>query len=158
MQSLATLAYDGRRGKFFEQQLMAALQIIQAGNVAPENMTGSWAGAMGHTQWMPEVWLNVGFDYDGDGRVSPFGRPDDALGSSARYLVNCGKYRRGEHWGYEVRGATSGSGSKTYAQWAAAGVTRADGQPYAGQIKTPCWKRRWKLELPHHLRRRPDSH
>ena len=51
---------------------------------------------------MPEVWLNVGIDYDGDGRVSPFGKPDDALGSSARYLVNRGKYRRGEHWGYEV--------------------------------------------------------
>ena len=66
-------------------------------------MVGSWAGAMGHTQWMPEVWLNVGFDYDGDGKVNPFGKPDDALGSSARYLVNRGKYRRGEHWGYEVR-------------------------------------------------------
>ena len=94
-------------------------------------MRGSWAGAMGHTQWMPEVWLNVGFDYDGDGRVSPFGRPDDALGSSARYLVNRGKYRRGEHWGYEVKGATaSKSGSQSYAKWAASGVTRADGQPF----------------------------
>ena len=94
-------------------------------------MRGSWAGAMGHTQWMPEVWLNVGFDYDGDGRVSPFGRPDDALGSSARFLVNRGKYRRGEHWGYEVKGAAgSGGGNKSYAQWAAAGVTRADGQPF----------------------------
>ena len=72
-------------------------------------MRGSWAGAMGHTQWMPEVWLNVGIDYDSDGRVSPFGKPDDALGSTARYLVNRGKYHRGEHWGYEVRapGASS---------------------------------------------------
>ncbi len=86
---------------------------------------------MGHTQWMPEVWLNVGMDYDGDGRVSPFGKPDDALGSSARYLVNRGKYHRGEHWGYEVRapGAAS-SGSRTYAAWANAGVQRADGQPF----------------------------
>ena len=58
---------------------------------------------MGHTQWMPEVWLNVGIDYDHDGRVSPFGRPDDALGSTARFLVDRGKYHRGEHWGYEVR-------------------------------------------------------
>ena len=65
-------------------------------------MHGSWAGAMGHTQWMPEVWLNVGIDYDGDGKISPFGKPDDALGSTAKYLVNRGKYRAGEHWGYEV--------------------------------------------------------
>src|SRR5919198_6716794 len=87
---------------------------------------------MGHTQWMPEVWLNVGMDYDKDGRVSPFGKPDDALGSSARFLLNRGKYHRGEHWGYEVR--TSGgaaSGSRTYAAWASAGVTRADGKPFA---------------------------
>ena len=49
---------------------------------------------MGHTQWMPEVWLNVGIDYDGDGKMSPFGKPDDALGSTAKYLVNRGKYRR----------------------------------------------------------------
>ncbi len=94
-------------------------------------MRGSWAGAMGHTQWMPEVWLNVGIDYDGDGKVSPFGKPDDALGSTAKYLVNRGKYHRGEHWGYEVRASGGGdSGSRTYAAWASAGVTRADGQPF----------------------------
>ena len=78
-------------------------------------MRGSWAGAMGHTQWMPEVWLNMGMDYDRDGKVSPFGRPDDALASTARYLVQRGKYRRGEHWGYEVRvpkGAKSGNASR----------------------------------------------
>ena len=86
-------------------------------------MRGSWAGAMGHTQWMPEVWLNVGMDYDHDGRVSPFGKPDDALGSTARYLVNRGKYHRGEHWGYEVRApAARRSGSRSYAAWASAGV------------------------------------
>jgi membrane-bound lytic murein transglycosylase B len=99
-------------------------------------MRGSWAGAMGHTQWMPEVWLNVGMDYDGDGRVSPFGKPDDALGSTARFLVNRGKYHRGEHWGYEVRApGVPSSGSRTYAAWASAGVSRADGnafpQPHA---------------------------
>src|SRR5438270_323770 len=78
-------------------------RAIERGWGTPAEMNGSWAGAMGHTQWMPEVWLNVGMDYDHDGRVSPFGKPDDALGSTARYLVNRGKYRRGEHWGYEVR-------------------------------------------------------
>src|SRR5438046_3607329 len=96
-------------------------------------MVGSWAGAMGHTQWMPEVWLNVGMDYDRDGRVSPFGKPDDALGSTARYLVNRGKYRRGEHWGYEVRvpaGMSGSDASKSYDAWQKAGVVRADGQPF----------------------------
>ena len=88
---------------------------------------------MGHTQWMPEVWLTVGLDYDGDGRVSPFGPPDDALGSSARYLVRRGQYRRGEHWGYEVRlpaGFRAGSASQNYAAWKQAGIVRADGEPF----------------------------
>src|SRR3981189_483196 len=80
---------------------------------------------------MPEVWLNVGMDYDRDGRVSPFGKPDDALGSSARFLVNRGKYHRGEHWGYEVRApGAAPSGNRTYAAWSSAGVSRADGQPF----------------------------
>lgn len=130
--SLAALAWnEPRRKAYWETELINALRIVDKHWSTPEEMRGSWAGAMGHTQWMPEVWLNVGFDYDGDGRVSPFGRPDDALGSSARYLVNRGKYRRGEHWGYEVKGATaSKSGSQSYAKWAASGVTRADGQPF----------------------------
>ena len=94
-------------------------------------MRGSWAGAMGHTQWMPEVWLNVGIDYDHDGRVNPFGKPDDALGSTARYLVQRGKYRRDEHWGYEVRAPRGASeASRSYAAWQKAGVTRADGEPF----------------------------
>jgi membrane-bound lytic murein transglycosylase B len=107
--------------------------IIQRGWGTPVEMNGSWAGAMGHTQSMPEVWLNVGMDYDRDGRVSPFGKPDDALGSTARYLVNRGKYRRGEHWGYEVRvpaGMSGGDASKSYDAWQKAGVVRADGQPF----------------------------
>ena len=102
--SLAALAWnEPRRRAYWETELINALRIVDEGWGTPDEMRGSWAGAMGHTQWMPEVWLNVGIDYDRDGRVSPFGKPDDALGSSARYLVNRGKYRRGEHWGYEVR-------------------------------------------------------
>jgi lytic murein transglycosylase len=130
--SLAALAWnEPRRRSYWETELLNALRIVDKGWSTPEEMRGSWAGAMGHTQWMPEVWLNIGIDYDGDGRVSPFGRPDDALGSSARYLVKRGKYRRGEHWGYEVRGATAAkSGNQSYARWAAAGVMRADGQPF----------------------------
>ena len=102
--SLAALAWnEPRRKAYWETELINALKIVDRGWCTPEEMRGSWAGAMGHTQWMPEVWLNVGIDYDHDGRVSPFGKPDDALGSTAKYLVDRGKYHRGEHWGYEVR-------------------------------------------------------
>ena len=132
--ALAALAWrDPRRGRYWEQQLLDALVIIQRGWATPEEMKGSWAGAMGHTQWMPEVWLHRGFDYDGDGRVSPFGHPDDALGSTARYLVQHGKYRRGEPWGYEVRlpaGFESGHASQSYAAWQKVGVVRADGEAF----------------------------
>jgi lytic murein transglycosylase len=131
--SLAALAWgEPRRRDYWERELINALRIVQKGWSAPADMVGSWAGAMGHTQWMPEVWLNVGIDYDGDGRVMPFGRPDDALGSTARYLVQRGKYRRNEHWGYEVRVAGRGGGeaARSYAAWQALGVTRADGKPF----------------------------
>src|SRR5207253_6930177 len=130
--SLAALAWnEPRRRAYWETELINALKIVDRGWSTPEEMRGSWAGAMGHTQWMPEVWLNVGMDYDKDGRVSPFGKPDDALGSTARYLVNRGKYHRGEHWGFEVRapGGAAG-GHRSYAAWGSAGVTRADGQPF----------------------------
>jgi len=130
--SLAALAWnEPRRRPYWETELINALKIVDRGWSTPDEMRGSWAGAMGHTQWMPEVWLNVGFDYDGDGRVSPFGRPDDALGSSARFLVNRGKYHRGEHWGYEVQGPGGpASGSRTYLAWSRSGVSRVDGQPF----------------------------
>src|SRR5947209_5782515 len=130
--ALAALAWgEPRRRAYWETELINALRIIEKGWSNPKEMVGSWAGAMGHTQWMPEVWLNMGFDYDGDGRVSPFGKPDDALGSSARYLVNRGKYRRGEHWGYEVRanGGASG-GSRSYESWGQSGVVPAAGEPF----------------------------
>ena len=92
--ALAALAWgEPRRRAYWEQELLNALVIIERGWSTPEEMRGSWAGAMGHTQWMPEVWLNTGLDYDGDGRVSPFGKPDDALAGTAQYLVKRGKYR-----------------------------------------------------------------
>jgi membrane-bound lytic murein transglycosylase B len=142
--ALAALAWnEPRRRAYWESELINALRIVDRGWSTPEEMRGSWAGAMGHTQWMPEVWLNVGIDYDHDGRVSPFGRPDDALGSTARYLVNRGKYHRGEHWGYEVRAnGASPHGNRSYAAWASAGVARADGAPFSqpsasAQLWTP---------------------
>jgi membrane-bound lytic murein transglycosylase B len=131
--SLAALAWgEPRRRAYWETELINAMRIVQKGWATPAEMVGSWAGAMGHSQWMPEVWLNVGLDYDGDGRVNPLDKPDDALGSSAKYLVNRGKYRRGEHWGYEVRAGGKGTDetSRTYGAWQGMGVARADGQPF----------------------------
>jgi membrane-bound lytic murein transglycosylase B len=131
--ALAALAWgDPRRRSYWEQELLNALVIIDRGWSSPEEMRGSWAGAMGHTQWMPEVWLNVGVDYDKDGRISPFGKPDDALAGTAQYLVKRGKYRAGEHWGYEVRasGRAGEGASRSYDAWQKAGVTRADGKPF----------------------------
>ncbi len=130
--SLAALAWnEPRRKAYWESELINALKIVDRGWSTPEEMVGSWAGAMGHSQWMPEVWLNVGIDYDGDGRISPFGKPDDALGSTAKFLVDRGHYHRGEHWGYEVRapGKAKG-GSRSYAAWTSAGIARADGQAF----------------------------
>jgi membrane-bound lytic murein transglycosylase B len=138
--ALAALAFgEPRRRAYWEQELINALVIVERGWGSPADMNGSWAGAMGHTQWMPEVWLNVGMDYDGDGRVSPFGPPDDALGSTARYLVQRGKYRRGEHWGYEVRlpaGFSSDDKPRSYGDWQKAGVSLVDGHAFARPAAT----------------------
>ena len=130
--SLATLAWaEPRRRDYWETELINALTIVQRGWSTPAEMSGSWAGAMGHTQWMPEVWLNLGIDYDHDGKISPYGAPDDALATTARYFIERGNYRRGEHWGYEVRMPPKmKGGSRTYAAWQAAGVTRADGEAF----------------------------
>jgi lytic murein transglycosylase len=132
--SLATLAWaEPRRRAYWESELINALTIVQRGWGTPSEMVGSWAGAMGHTQWMPEVWLHLGTDYNHDGRISPYGPPDDALASTARYFVERGNYRRGEHWGHEVRMPPKlrGKGQRSYAAWQSLGVTRADGKPFA---------------------------
>jgi lytic murein transglycosylase len=133
--ALAALAWgEPRRRSYWEQELLNALIIIERGWAQPDDMIGSWAGAMGHTQWMPEVWLSMGVDFNGDGRISPFGAPDDALAGTAHYLQNRGHYRRGESWGYEVRlpaGVTSGLvGGRAISTWRKLGVTRADGQAF----------------------------
>ena len=89
--TLATLAYDGRRGRFFEQQLIAALRILQNGDVAPRNMTGSWAGAMGHTQFIPTSYEAYAVDFTGDGRRDIWADdPTDALASTAAYFRRFG--------------------------------------------------------------------
>ncbi|MEM8731431.1 MAG: lytic murein transglycosylase [Pseudomonadota bacterium] len=101
--SMATLAFDGRRGAFFESQLIAVLRILQAGDTTPDRMTGSWAGAMGHTQFMPTSYLDYAVDFDGDGRRDIWSDdPTDALASTAAYLKAFG-WVSGQPWGVEVR-------------------------------------------------------
>jgi lytic murein transglycosylase len=98
--SLATLAYDGRRGAFFEAELIAALRIVAGGHV--DRFTGSWAGASGHTQFMPSSWEKFAVDFDGDGKRNLWGEdPADALASTANYLASWG-WTRGQPWGVEV--------------------------------------------------------
>jgi membrane-bound lytic murein transglycosylase B len=135
--ALAALAYgEPRRRKYWEQELINSLLIVDRGWAEPSGMIGSWAGAMGHTQWMPEVWLKVGVDYDRDGRTTPFGKPDDAFAGTARYLLERGKYQRGEAWGYEVKipaghkRLADNRTKRSYEKWHGLGVTRADGKPF----------------------------
>src|SRR5713226_4112291 len=136
--ALAALAWgEPRRRSYWEAELLNALVIIERGWGEPKEMIGSWAGAMGHTQWMPEVWLHMGVDYDRDGRISPYGKPDDAIAGTARYLAQRGHYRRGEAWGYEVRlpsglsaAAAQRMGNRSIAQWQKSGVAAADGAPF----------------------------
>ncbi|PKP73470.1 MAG: lytic murein transglycosylase [Alphaproteobacteria bacterium HGW-Alphaproteobacteria-6] len=132
--ALASLAYDGRRGKFFEAQLVAALKIVQAGDVDPRAMTGSWAGAMGHTQFIPTSYLAHAVDFTGDGRRDIWSDdPTDALASTAAYLARSG-WVTGQPWGVEVRlpagfdyALTGERVRKTAAEWAALGVRDAAG-------------------------------
>ena len=98
----STLAYDGRRAAFFEQQLVAALRILQSGDVTPERMVGSWAGAMGHTQFIPTSYLEYAVDFTGDGRRDIWSAdPTDSLASTAAYLARSG-WTRGLRWGSEA--------------------------------------------------------
>ncbi|NDV02384.1 lytic murein transglycosylase [Pseudoroseicyclus tamaricis] len=133
--ALATLAHDGRRGAFFEGQLIDALRIIAAGEVSPERMLGSWAGAMGHTQFIPSSYLSLAVDGTGDGRRDIWGDdPTDALASTANYLARSG-WRTGEPWGLEVRlpsGYAGPTGARSAGDWAALGVARADGGALGG--------------------------
>ena len=95
----STLAYEGRRGAFFEKQLVAALKILQSGDTTPANLTGSWAGAMGHTQFIPTTYQAYAVDFTGDGRRDIWGDdPSDALASTANYLAKSG-WTRGLTWG-----------------------------------------------------------
>ncbi|CUI34629.1 lytic murein transglycosylase [Cognatishimia activa] len=135
IEALATLAFDGRRGRFFEQQLIAALKILQNGDTTPRNMVGSWAGAMGHTQFIPTSYLAFAVDFTGDGKRDIWSDdPSDALASTAAYLKRSG-WVTGQPWGVEVtlpRGFNYALANrkikKSPSQWGALGVKGLDGR------------------------------
>ncbi|VAW12227.1 Membrane-bound lytic murein transglycosylase B [hydrothermal vent metagenome] len=139
IQSLSTLAFYGRskrRKKFGRKQLLAALQILEARDTTPDRMLGSWAGAMGHTQFIPTTYLAYAVDFDGDGRRDIWDNVADALGSTAHYLKKSG-WKTGQTWGYEVKlprgfnyGLTGRRNARTLAQWSTLGVGRVSAKTF----------------------------
>lgn len=131
--SLATLAYDGRRSAYFRKELFNALKILDAGHIAPEQMKGSWAGAMGQAQFMPSTFLSYASDFEGDGRIDIWNSRGDVFASAANYLAQIG-WKGDQTWGREVRlpqgfdAKLAGlERKKPLAAWQALGVRRADG-------------------------------
>ncbi len=136
VEALATLAYEGRRREYFRKELINALRILEAGDVSPRAMTGSWAGAMGQPQFMPSSYLEYAVDADGDGRRDIWTDRTDVFGSVANYFVKCG-WRWGEPWGQPIQapqalsaGDTGVEHQRTLGEWEAAGVRRADGSKF----------------------------
>lgn len=128
VESLATLAYAGRRAAFWEQQLLAALEIIDSGDIAASQMIGSWAGAMGHTQFMPTSFQERAVDYNGDGRRDIWGSFGDVFASTANFMQRA-KWQHGESWGAPVQlprnfnwALADSSVKKSVAEWRALGV------------------------------------
>jgi membrane-bound lytic murein transglycosylase B len=133
MQSLATLMYAGRKRDYAREQIVAAFKILKSGVRTPENFTGSWAAAMGHTQFIPTSYLSRAVDWTGDGVRDIWGSKEDALASTANYLNKSG-WISGLSWGWEVvlpkdfeLGLIGRANRKPISQWIALGITRADG-------------------------------
>jgi membrane-bound lytic murein transglycosylase B len=131
--ALATLAYDGRRSAFFRKELLNALKILDHGDIAPEAMMGSWAGAMGQSQFMPSSYLSYAVGWRGDGRRDIWNRKEDVFASIANYLARVG-WRGDQNWGREVRlppgfdrSLAGVDAVKPLAEWQRLGVRRADG-------------------------------
>src|SRR5271170_1933021 len=137
VQSLSTLACLGERASYFRGELMAALKIIDRGDVPADKLNGSWAGAFGQTQFMPSTFLRLAVDFEGNGRRDIVDSAPDALASTAHYLAKSG-WRPGLPWGFEVKlppGYSGPSGRKTRQSmsfWSAKGLTRIDGRPLGG--------------------------
>lgn len=131
--ALATMAWEGRREEFFKRQLMQALEIIDAGHIEPDQMRGSWAGAMGQTQFMPSSFLSYAIDFDNDGKIDIWNSYADVFASAANYLSQVG-WRDDVTWGRQVQlpadfdqELVGLSTKKSLAQWQAHGVRRYDG-------------------------------
>jgi len=131
--ALATLAYDGRRSKFFRGELIRAIRILDQGHITPERMKGSWAGAMGNFQFMPSSFENFAVDYDGDGKRDIWRNKKDAFASAANYLSKSG-WKNDQTWGRQI---TLPAGfdqklvglkvRKRMSEWQALGVRKVDG-------------------------------
>jgi membrane-bound lytic murein transglycosylase B len=135
IEALATLAWEGRRAAFFRAELLAALRIIDAGHVTAEGMRGSWAGAMGHPQFMPTSFERLAIDFDGDGRKDIWGTRADALGSIGNYLARSG-WQPGKGWAMEVRPPAgfdiervNTDTRRSVGEWGRLGWRKADGSP-----------------------------
>ncbi|WP_300715981.1 lytic murein transglycosylase [Hydrogenophaga sp.] len=135
VQSLGTLSCFGRRQAYFRTEFYATLRILQAGHIAPERLVGSWAGAFGHTQFMPSTFERLAVDFDGDGKADLMDSTSDALASTANFLAKAG-WQSGQPWGFEVKMpegfSTTGEGRRTkrgMGEWAARGLQRVDGSP-----------------------------
>lgn len=140
IRSLATLAYEGRRRAFAQDQLLAALQILQHGDIQPSEMLGSWGGAMGQTQFIPTTYNTYAVDFDGDGRRDIWNTPADALASTARYLQSSG-WQAGQSWGFEVQLAqgfdyalADASTRKTIGEWQQMGLKLPNGNALPSNV------------------------
>ena len=139
LRSLVSLAYDCRRSQMFANETIAALKILDRGDLTPTEMVGSWAGELGQTQFLPTHYFNYAVDYDGDGRRDLLRSPADVIGSTANYIANGLKWRRGEPWLQEVRVPQNLATGFSWDQadltiqlprlkWAQLGVTYVDGR------------------------------
>jgi lytic murein transglycosylase len=133
--SLSTLSCFGRRQAFFRGEFLTTLKLLQAGDVRADGLTGSWAGAFGHTQFMPSTYERIAVDFDADGRRNLIDSIPDALASTANYLVKSG-WRTGEPWGYEVKlpagfdlAQAGRTNRRPLTEWVTQGIARIDGQP-----------------------------
>jgi len=136
LRSLVSLAYDCRRSERFQNETIAALKVIERGDLSPEEMVGSWAGELGQTQFLPTHYFTYAVDYDGDGRRNLLHSAPDVIGSTANYIATGLKWRRGEPWLEEVRAPVNFPWDQAdltiqlpRSKFAGLGVTYADGRP-----------------------------
>jgi lytic murein transglycosylase len=141
--ALGTLSCFGRRQDYFRGEFFAALRILQRGDIVPERLYGSWAGAFGHTQFMPATYERLAVDFDGDGRRDLVDNSADALASTANFLRR-GGWQTGQTWGFEVRlpagfdpSLAGRKQKRPLADWAGMGILAVDGSPLAGSGLAP---------------------